>query len=132
MTLPDENVRLETLITASPEDVEGRIAVMQQVLRTTLVVPSGTAAQAWQDLSPVMVTTGPFQSVAVFTSADAMQQMVGDQARFALTIAGDAIISQLAPHLGLAVAAPKGMVVFDPELLGAVRDDLVGRARSEG
>lgn len=132
MNLPDENARLETLITASPEDVEGRIAVMQQVLRTTLVVPSGTAAQGWQDLTPVLVNAGPFESVAIFTSADAMQQMVGNQARFALTVPGDAIIGQLAPDLGLAVAAPKGMVVFDPDLLGAVREDLAGRARSEG
>ena len=126
MTLPDDNVRLESLIAAAPQAVDGRVEVMQQALRTTLVVASAVAAERWQDISPVLLTTGEFRSVAVFTSGDAMQSLVGDRARFALTVPGEAVVRQLDPSLGIAVAAPRGMVVFDPHLLAKVRADIAG------
>lgn len=126
MTLPQENVDLETLIASAPQDVDGRVAVMQQVLRTVLVMPSGVAFERMDQSAPVLVPGDGFQCVAVFTSAEAAR-MVEDKARYALTVPGASLITQLAPDMGLAVAAPHGMVVFDPHLLGKVRADLATR-----
>lgn len=126
MTLPEENLRLEALVTNAPQDVDGLVAVMQQALRTVLVLPSAVAFDSLDGASPVMVPGDGFECVVAFTSLDAAQS-VRSKTPYAASIPGDALIERLAPGLGLAIAAPTRTVVFDPPLLDSVRRDLVSR-----
>lgn len=123
------NLDLDAAIGSAPSTEEQRVQVMNMVIKSVLVLPSSTPATDMGSVTPVMFPPARYPSVSVFTTAEGASK-VAHVAPYQLTMTGFDLVTSLAPTMGLAVVGVLGVVVFDPELLTLVRQDLFGRGES--
>lgn len=124
--LSDIRDEVEALIASGSTEEHDRVRLITLLIRSVLVLPSSTPADLMAQVTPVMFPPAANPSVTVFTTADGAAR-VAHSAPYQLTISGFDLVMYLAPGMGLAVAGKSGVTVFDPHLLGLVKQDLLTR-----
>lgn len=127
MSLPAETEALEHLI-ASKTD---KAAVVQQLLRTVIVVPVDIQEGDSGGIAPVTVTVDGRSSVVSFTRAEGAEE-IKDRTPHVFTMPATGLILRIPDGLSLLLFTPVGNVDFDAQLLADIRADLRERATSDG
>ncbi len=119
MNLPDETLALMRLLEAKAD----AIAVIQQLLRTTLVVPVTLPNGEQGGALPLTAERDGVMSVIAFVTPEDAEK-VKDTTPYAVTMAGAAYIRQIPAGVGLVLFSGSGNAAFEPSLIEGIRGDL--------
>ena len=119
MNLPADTVELMRLLEAKAD----AIAVIQQLLRTTLVVPVTLPNGEQGGAMPLTAERDGVMSVIAFATPEDAEK-VKDTTPYAVTMAGAAYIRQIPAGVGLVLFSRSGNAAFEPSLIEGIRGDL--------
>jgi len=127
MNLPSETVALEQLIAQRGD----KTAVIDQLLRTVVVVPLDLITEGETGVAPVTINKDGVDSVVIFTRAEDAEEF-RSRPSYAATMPATGLILRMPDGVGLLLFTPAGNAALEPSLLNAIRADLRERATSDG